>query len=158
MEDSAAVAGLLWDNWVPTSLRGLIAESLPGGETDARCLVVWLAAVHDIGKATPAFACQVDELADRMRAEGLEMRTARGFGPDRRMAPHGLAGQLLFSEWLESRGWTGRQAGQLTIVVGGGGGSSWGAAGPRSDQGAGRSAVPAAHPRAQPPTVAAGAG
>ncbi|MCX4993368.1 CRISPR-associated helicase Cas3' [Streptomyces sp. NBC_00568] len=119
MEDSAAVAGLLWDRWLPNSLRGLIAEPLPGGEADARHLVVWLASVHDIGKVTPAFACQVDQLADRMRAEGLEMRTARAFGPDRRMAPHGLAGQLLLSEWLESLGWTGRQAGQLTTVVGG---------------------------------------
>jgi CRISPR-associated endonuclease/helicase Cas3 len=119
MDDSAAVAGLLWDNWLPPSLRDLIAESLPGGETEARCLMVWLAAVHDIGKATPAFACQVDQLANRMRAEGLEMRTARAFGPDRRMAPHGLAGQLLLGEWLESHGWTGRQSGQFTIVVGG---------------------------------------
>ncbi|WP_423247155.1 CRISPR-associated endonuclease Cas3'' [Streptomyces pratisoli] len=119
MEDSAAVAGLLWDEWLPESLRRLIAESLPDGEKDARCLVVWLAAVHDIGKATPAFACQVDQLADRMRAVGLEMRTARGFGPERRMAPHGLAGQLLLEEWLEGQGWTGRQSGQYTVVVGG---------------------------------------
>ncbi|MFJ4828762.1 CRISPR-associated helicase Cas3' [Streptomyces sp. NPDC088747] len=119
MDDSAAVAGLLWDNWLPDSLRALIADSVSGSEADARCLVVWLAGIHDIGKATPAFACQVDGLADRMRAEGLEMRTVRAFGPDRRMAPHGLAGQLLLGEWLESQGWTGRQWGQFTVVVGG---------------------------------------
>jgi CRISPR-associated endonuclease/helicase Cas3 len=120
MEDSAAVAGLLWDSWLPASVRNLIAESLSGGDEDARCLVVWLAAVHDIGKATPAFACQVDELADRMRAEGLEMRTRRQFGLDRRIAPHGLAGQVLLGEWLEERhGWSGRQSGQFAIVAGG---------------------------------------
>ncbi|MEV8311822.1 CRISPR-associated helicase Cas3' [Streptomyces flavidovirens] len=120
MEDSAAVAGLLWDTWLPRSVRDQIAAPLPGGERDARRLVVWLAAVHDIGKATPAFACQVDQLADRMRAQGLEMPTARGFGLDRRIAPHGLAGQVLLGEWLQERqGWAGRQSGQFTIIVGG---------------------------------------
>jgi hypothetical protein len=58
MEDSAAVAGRLWDEWLPLSVRTLIATALPGGESDARRLVVWLASVHDIGKATPAFGRQ----------------------------------------------------------------------------------------------------
>ncbi|MFE4174203.1 CRISPR-associated helicase Cas3' [Streptomyces sp. NPDC056909] len=121
MEDSAAVAGLLWDHWLPVGVRGLVAEVLPGGVDDARRLVVWLAAVHDIGKATPAFACQVDALADRMRAEGLEMKTLRQFGPEeRRKAPHGLAGQVLLGEWLEERhGWTVKQSAQFAVVPGG---------------------------------------
>ncbi|MFJ2565703.1 HD domain-containing protein, partial [Streptomyces sp. NPDC087568] len=70
MEDSAAVAGRLWDGWLPLSVRRLIAGALPGGEADARRLVVWLAGVHDIGKATPAFACQVEQLAQGMRGHG----------------------------------------------------------------------------------------
>ncbi|MET8538701.1 CRISPR-associated helicase Cas3' [Streptomyces sp. NPDC005065] len=120
MEDSAAVAGLLWDTWLPASVRKLIASALPGVEQDARRLAVWLAGVHDIGKATPAFACQVDQLADLMREQGLEMRSARAIGPDRRVAPHGLAGQALLGEWLKERhGWTVKQTGQFTVVVGG---------------------------------------
>ncbi|WP_433547322.1 CRISPR-associated helicase Cas3' [Streptomyces sp. CA-294286] len=120
MADSAAVGGLLWDEWLPTNVRALVASSLPGGEPEARRLVVWLAAVHDIGKATPAFACQVDSLADAMRAQGLEMRTQRAFGPERKLGPHALAGQWLLGEWLEERhGWTGRQTGQFTVIVGG---------------------------------------
>ncbi|MFD8375801.1 CRISPR-associated helicase Cas3' [Streptomyces sp. NPDC059688] len=120
MEDSAAVAGLLWDGWVPPAIRALIAEVLPGGETDARALVVWLAGVHDIGKATPAFACQVDELAEVMRDQGLPMRSAAAVGPDRRLAPHGLAGQVLLGEWLEGRcGWAAGLTGQFTVAVGG---------------------------------------
>ncbi|WP_455432591.1 CRISPR-associated helicase Cas3' [Streptomyces sioyaensis] len=120
MEDSAAVAGLLWDRWLPSNVQALIAEALPQGLSDARSLVIWLAAVHDIGKATPAFACQVDSLADRMRDKGLEMRTQRQLGTDRKVAPHGLAGQVLLAEWLEERqGWTGRQAAQFGVVVGG---------------------------------------
>ncbi|MEU7401074.1 MULTISPECIES: CRISPR-associated helicase Cas3' [unclassified Streptomyces] len=120
MEDSAAVAGLLWDRWLPVAVRKLIAEALPRGEADARALAVWLAGVHDIGKATPAFACQVDQLAEAMRDHGLEMRSARALGPDRRVAPHGLAGQVLLEEWLEERhGWAPARTGQFTVAVGG---------------------------------------
>ncbi|MEU2086902.1 CRISPR-associated endonuclease Cas3'', partial [Streptomyces albus] len=120
MEDSAAVAGLLWDRWLPWSVRRLIGRVLPGGEADGRRLAVWLAAVHDIGKATPAFACQVEGLADRMRAEGLEMRSREAMGPDRALAPHGLAGQLLLGEWLEEAcGWGVQECWQFTVVVGG---------------------------------------
>ncbi|MEF9903912.1 CRISPR-associated helicase Cas3' [Streptomyces sp. P9-A2] len=120
MEDSAAVAGLLWDRWLPAGVRRLVAEALPQGESDARALVVWLAGVHDIGKATPAFACQVDQLADAMRDQGMEMRSAKAMGPDRRIAPHGLAGQVLLGEWLEERhGWAPARTGQFTVAVGG---------------------------------------
>ncbi|WP_455431059.1 CRISPR-associated helicase Cas3' [Streptomyces anandii] len=120
MEDCAAVVGLLWDRWLPEAVRRRVAEVLPEGEVDARLLVTWLAGVHDIGKATPAFACQVDALADRMRAAGLEMPYQREMGRDRRMAPHGLAGQLLLQEWLEERcGWSGRATAQFAVVVGG---------------------------------------
>ncbi|MFE3153090.1 CRISPR-associated endonuclease Cas3'' [Streptomyces sp. NPDC059218] len=119
MEDSAAVAGLLWGTWLPASVRRLIASALPGGEQDARRLAVWLAGVHDIGKATPAFACQVDQLANRMDAQGLTMRLQQSIGPDRRIAPHGLAGQVLLGEWLRERhGWMVKQTGQFTVVVG----------------------------------------
>ncbi|WP_432066333.1 CRISPR-associated helicase Cas3' [Streptomyces sp. C10-9-1] len=120
MEDSAAVAGRLWDGWLPLSVRTLIAGALPGGESDARQLVVWLAGVHDIGKATPAFACQVEQLAQVMRDHGLEMRSRQAMGANRRLAPHGLAGQVLLGEWLEERhGWTAKQTGQFTVAVGG---------------------------------------
>ncbi|MFC1420860.1 CRISPR-associated endonuclease Cas3'' [Streptacidiphilus sp. N8-3] len=120
MTDSAAVAGLLWDRWLPAHVRRLVAEPLPAGESDGRTLAVWLAAVHDIGKATPAFACQVDALADQMRGAGLAMPYRQQMGPDRRLAPHGLAGQLLLQEWLEERhNWPVRATGQFAVVIGG---------------------------------------
>ncbi|MEL5959398.1 type I-E CRISPR-associated protein Cse1/CasA [Streptomyces sp. CLV115] len=120
MADSAAVAGRLWDAWVPESVKALVAEALPGGAADARRLAVYLACVHDIGKATPAFACQVEGLAHRMRRAGLDMPDQKQFGEDRRMAPHGLAGQLIIQEWLAERfGWSGRASGQFAIVAGG---------------------------------------
>lgn len=120
MEDSASVAKRLWDEWLPLSVRRLIAGELPDGADDARRLAVWLAGVHDIGKATPAFACQVESLAEAMRTAGLEMRSQRAMGADRKLAPHGLAGQMLLGEWLEGRhGWAVSQTGQFTVAVGG---------------------------------------
>ncbi|GAA1943253.1 hypothetical protein GCM10009738_15890 [Kitasatospora viridis] len=120
LSDTAAVAELLWDNWLPLTIRQLVAEQLPGGAEHARTLAVWLAATHDVGKCTPAFACQVDSLAERMRAAGLDMPRQERFGADRRRAPHGLAGQLLLQEWLvESHDWSDRAAGQFTVIAGG---------------------------------------
>ncbi|MFF5447117.1 type I-E CRISPR-associated protein Cse1/CasA [Streptomyces sp. NPDC012888] len=119
MADSAAMARRLWDEWTPHNVRELVAGSLPGGDADARLLVVWLAAVHDIGKATPAFACQVEHLAQDMRDAGLDMPTAKQLGDSRKRAPHGLAGQVLLEEWLERRGWSPRAAMAFGISVGG---------------------------------------
>ncbi|MFJ2769739.1 type I-E CRISPR-associated protein Cse1/CasA [Streptomyces sp. NPDC087300] len=120
MADSAGVAGKLWDEWLPVGIKSLIAEDVPGGEPAARRIAVFLTGVHDIGKATCAFACQVDALADRMRTAGLEMRTFAEYGTDRRLAPHGLAGQLLLQEWLGDRyAITSRTSGQFAVVVGG---------------------------------------
>ncbi|RBM06983.1 type I-E CRISPR-associated protein Cse1/CasA [Streptomyces sp. PT12] len=120
MVDSGAVAGRLWDAWVPGQVRRLVAEALPDGEADARRLVVWLASSHDIGKATPAFACQFGPLAERMRAAGLDMPYRQAFGEDRRLAPHALAGHVVLQEWLAERhGWTGRSSGQFAVVIGG---------------------------------------
>ncbi|WP_051754910.1 type I-E CRISPR-associated protein Cse1/CasA [Kitasatospora purpeofusca] len=120
MADSGAVAGLLWDGWLPRNVRELIADTLGGSQVLARELAVWLATVHDVGKATPAFACQVDGLAENMRAAGLAMRDPQQYGDDRRTAPHGLAGQLILQEWLvERHEWKHRTAGQLAVVVGG---------------------------------------
>ncbi|MGW7349926.1 CRISPR-associated helicase Cas3' [Streptomyces sp. NPDC054784] len=119
MADSGAVAGRLWDHWLPRQVRQLVAGALPNGESDARLLVVWLATVHDIGKATPAFACQVEDLAGAMQDHGLAMSTRRLLA-ERSAAPHGLTGQLLLDEWLEERGRFPKSArGQFTVVVGG---------------------------------------
>jgi CRISPR-associated endonuclease/helicase Cas3 len=118
MADSAAVAGRLWDEWLAPSVKRRIGEGLPEGEQDGRLLALWLAAVHDIGKATPAFACQVDGLADTMRAHGLDMPLHRQMA-DRKLAPHGLAGQLLLTSWLQERhGWSRRSALQPAAIVG----------------------------------------
>ncbi|WP_425581362.1 CRISPR-associated helicase Cas3' [Streptomyces sodiiphilus] len=119
MADSGAVAGLLWDKWLPQRIRDMVARSLRSNTEDARRLAVWLATTHDIGKATPAFACQVESLSDRMREAGLDMPFHKQM-TDRRLAPHGLAGQLLINQWLmERHGWQQRATSQFGIIAGG---------------------------------------
>lgn len=55
-----------------------------------------------------------------MRDRGLDMLTAKEYGSARRLAPHGLAGQLLIQEWLRERyGLTARVSGQFAVVAGG---------------------------------------
>jgi hypothetical protein len=53
MWDSAAVAGWLWDNWLPRSVRDLL-----GGGTESRSLYQWLSGLHDRGKGSVAFQNQ----------------------------------------------------------------------------------------------------
>src|SRR3954451_5842291 len=71
LDDAAAVAGRLWDEWVASAVRCEVAASVDGDVEQARRLLVWLAGIHDVGKATPAFAVQYPDGAHRMAAHGL---------------------------------------------------------------------------------------
>lgn len=112
--DSAVVAGLLWDRWLPDKIRQLISNVLPGGVEDGRVLLRWLAGVHDIGKLSVAFACQVPELADRMHLLGL---TYSGVPANRRALPHGLAGEVALDSFLRQQNWDRRVASTFSVVV-----------------------------------------
>jgi CRISPR-associated helicase Cas3/CRISPR-associated endonuclease Cas3-HD len=117
--DSADVAGRLWDRWLPDSVRSLIGR-YAGGPEKARALVTFLAGVHDIGKATPAFAIQVPRLRDGMFLEGLSMPREAKDLRNRREFHHGLAGCALMTWWLcDSFGWSEHTAMALASVVGG---------------------------------------
>ncbi|MFY1670224.1 CRISPR-associated helicase Cas3' [Plantactinospora sp. WMMB334] len=116
LADAADVAGELWDHWLGRAVRHRIADELPGGDADGRTLAVWVAGVHDIGKATPAFACQAYALARRMADRGL------GYQPDliradRRYAPHATAGHLVLADWLQERDWLDPHP--VSVIVGG---------------------------------------
>lgn len=115
MADSAGVAERVWGAYVPPATRRLVEASV-GTELAGR-VVVWLAAAHDLGKATRIFAGQVPVLADGMREYGLDMPTPTR--TDRQAMPHSLAGQLLLERWLGAQGWTPATARSFAVVVGG---------------------------------------
>lgn len=119
LDDTAAVAGRLWNNWLPSSVRRQIAGCVGGDETRARRLVCWLAGVHDVGKVSPAFAIQYPDGAHRMASAGLEAAQS-AWGPERRELRHELAGHIAVVRWLKDRyGWRGPDADRLAVVVGG---------------------------------------
>ena len=55
MVDSAAMASKIWDTWVPQGTKAVIVEDLGNDEVLARKLMIFMAGIHDIGKATPVF-------------------------------------------------------------------------------------------------------
>ncbi|MER7461150.1 CRISPR-associated helicase Cas3' [Micromonospora sp. NPDC126480] len=116
LADTADVAGQLWDHWLGRAARNRIVDELPAGDADGRTLAVWLAGVHDIGKATPAFACQAHALAERMRDHGLSYQRDL-VRTDRRYAPHATAGHVVLANWLHQQGWNDPHP--FAVIVGG---------------------------------------
>lgn len=122
LDDCGGVAGRLWDQWLPPSARDTLSGAF-GGPDQARRAVCFLAGVHDVGKATPAFAVQARRgfgvLADDMRAVGLVM-PAEIPDVERRKLHHTLAGQVALEDWLVERaGWALTATSPFAVVVGG---------------------------------------
>ncbi len=106
-------------HWVPTPVLKRIAEDLGGSVERARLLVAWCAAVHDVGKASPAFAVQVPVLAGRMREVGLGSPAWIDRTPMQRQVNHALVGHVAVQEWLAGLGFHFRTvAEQWASVVG----------------------------------------
>lgn len=55
MSDSALVAKQIWDEWLPEGTRKIIADEFDGDAVLARKTTMFLAGIHDLGKATPVF-------------------------------------------------------------------------------------------------------
>ena len=58
LEDTREIMGLLWEHWFSEGQRVYIAESMKIEEDEAKSLAMFVGAIHDIGKATPAFQIQ----------------------------------------------------------------------------------------------------
>lgn len=120
LHDAAGIAGRLWDEWLTSNVRRQFLDGT-GSEASARTLLRFLAGTHDIGKCSPAFAVQVDQLRNRMVDLGLDMPRMEVFPQaERSKMRHGLAGHVILRRWLTDRyGWTGAEADRLAVVVGG---------------------------------------
>lgn len=114
-KDACAVAGYLYDKWLSMSVQDLIGEGSTHDE--ARALVGWHAAAHDVGKLSPAFACQVDHLANAMRDTGLRITVDRC---DRNRIPHSIVSHRAVETYLCARGWDRNLNARSFAVVAGG--------------------------------------
>ena len=121
--DAAALAEHLAGRGLAPTTRDLIERELAGSASDLSpteeflLLASWVAGVHDIGKCTPAFSCQVGKLDDRMKEAGLRHEQIDPL--ERRRVPHALAGHLVLRSWLTGEhGWGHGPANALASVVG----------------------------------------
>lgn len=107
MLDSAGVASSLWDSWASPALKERIASLVRLTVEDASTLYVWLAGVHDIGKATKHFQWQLDERKDvdrtafsqRVKDAGLPLRM-NSYELALGRFPHPLASWAIVRRWL----------------------------------------------------------
>jgi CRISPR-associated endonuclease/helicase Cas3 len=117
LADTAAVAARLWDDWLPLAVRRRVAIDLER-PASARTLVRLLAGLHDLGKITPAFACQVPALLPPMAVAGL--RVDDSVQRRRHELPHALAGGLTLRRWLmDVTGWPAPAADAFAVIVAG---------------------------------------
>lgn len=123
LRDTAAVARRIWDEFLPDSARDRLISDL-GGESQAVGLIMFLAMIHDVGKASPAFETQCDWLRDRVREQGLKIdsRFFEGHGPERSMYRHELVGYDALHRWFAENGYSTREGmladGIASIVAG----------------------------------------
>lgn len=113
MLDVAAVARSLWDEVLSPAARASIAAALGLPESDAGAWVAYLAGLHDIGKASPAFSGQDPAARERIATSGLVYPSLVG------QAGHGLITARVLPEILQSRGLSPQVASRLSTIVGG---------------------------------------
>ena len=118
LADASAVAALLMESWVPARVVDRIAADLGGTRHDVAVLVRWLAAVHDVGKISPAFAAQAPTLTGTMGAHGLVVRSGIAVHPSRSLVRHERVGELAVRDWLTSLGFDNVTASQFASIVG----------------------------------------
>jgi len=119
MDDASDIACGLFDRWLPRPVVDLLARPFGDDVTATRTAIMFLAGLHDLGKATPAFAVQSDHLAQRMREQGLYMPPTKAELADRHKAHHSVAGHHILRRWLLDRGWPARSVAAWAVVLGG---------------------------------------
>ena len=118
--DTAAIAEIMWERWVPNSSKNIIIRSIretnqsisvEAASQQAKQLFLACAVAHDLGKATPVFQIKAQYLNPgvftAVRESGL------GFGSinEPTKIPHSLASQII----VERHGWSK----SLSVVLGG---------------------------------------
>lgn len=122
--DTAAVAEILWDEWLPAGVRQRVALDVHVAGSDdaetadvARRLAVFLAGTHDIGKCAPCFAQKMTPLAERMASRGLS--AGRLSASEMSDVPHSIVSCMQLADYLEAQGLAFEAALSIAVVPGG---------------------------------------
>lgn len=121
LKDTSLVCGFLWDHWLCDGQRKIISGS--ADPDTGRRVMLFLGAIHDLGKATPAFQLKssgaVRSDLDLELLERLELAGAKGISDlqlaNANRSPHNIAGEALL-EFLHERF---RCPEDLSSIVGG---------------------------------------
>src|SRR5580704_11795746 len=101
MLDSAEAAGWLWDHFLSPGTKALIDAAAASGVGGGCAMLRWLAALHDLGKATPSFQVRSDAQARAVCGAGLPIEPHAAEG-----APsHAHLSGLLAVGLLRGAGW-----------------------------------------------------
>lgn len=107
--DAAGVAAVVYDAWVAKPLKRRLAEGLGLTDEQVRGLYVWLAGVHDVGKACLTFQTQLERrggyehLVSALTDAGIPLRM-NGLEKGRDKMPHGICSGVLIANWLMDQG------------------------------------------------------
>ena len=117
MTDSFHAASRLYDEWLSRKVKQRWAkwEPSPGA---IRRLALFLAGLHDVGKAAPAFVAQSEPLAQKAREAGLPCHVMADLKDDRRELPHSLISQFALNTWLRARDWEEDRRRAVASVIG----------------------------------------
>jgi CRISPR-associated endonuclease/helicase Cas3 len=109
LNDTAEVAKLLWDHWLPTHTKEIICQGINDVEEKerdktlyARKIAIFLAASHDIGKASPIFQGKADkekfkDVVDEVTEKGLPI-SLKLTGNITKNLTHAVIGQKILEE------------------------------------------------------------
>lgn len=121
MMDTEQVSCLLWENFLPDSVKRTLICDL-GSEECALGVLRFVAMAHDIGKASPAFEVQSDFLGDRLRENNLYLDRSLANDPRRSWYRHELVGFNIILNWFERNGFhifPGSLAFGIASIIGG---------------------------------------
>jgi len=107
LKDTMTSSGFLWEHWLCEGQKVFLRESMDCGEEEAKKVVCFLGAIHDIGKATPAFQKQKGYRnspdLDQTLLEHLERDGFCGLMEKYLASPnkshHSLAGQVILHQY-----------------------------------------------------------
>lgn len=106
--DAAGAAGVVYDTWVAEPIKRRLAEGLSLNDDQVRDLYIWLAGVHDCGKACLKFQTQLEQksgfehLVSNLTDAGLPLRVS-GLETGAKM-PHGICSGVVILNWLMDEG------------------------------------------------------
>jgi len=99
MIDVAEVAGALWDHCLGQGMRHAVSDKLQLDEATCRSTLMFWAALHDLGKACPAFQRKYKPAMPVLETQGLAFR--KQFGPS--TCYHGVVTARALPALLEKR-------------------------------------------------------